>query len=129
MREPMTRTINPAATSSSRSPTTLSSTGAGPAVHAPRTGPFSPGVEHGTEGAAPITGEGSVIATTNAKAASPNAAEVQSRRAGRNPRPNRNAPAQTANAITKLCAGVKTSSPKTLVPPGSKLVPQEIEGH
>src|SRR5437773_2074962 len=128
MREPMTRTINPAATSSSRSPT-LSSTGAGPVVQAPTTGAFSPGVEHGTEGAAPITGEGSVMATTNAKTASPNAAEVQSRRAGRTPRPNRKAPAQMANAITKLCAGVKTSSPNTLVPPGSKLVPQEIEGH
>ena len=37
----------------------------------PETAPFGPGVEHGTLGAAPTTGEGSVIATTRASAAMP----------------------------------------------------------
>jgi hypothetical protein len=88
-------------------------------VQAPPTEPFGPGVVHGVLGAAPTTGEGSVIAITRASAAAPSPRLVPTRE-GTMARDHRRAAVQIPTAITRVCASVKRPAPKTLTAPESQ---------
>jgi hypothetical protein len=130
-REPRLRSSN-AATPNARRPAAAvaarslrrSSTGGEPVTHLPTTGLLGPGVEHGTDGADPVVGEGRVKAMTTASARTPNPTGVHRDRAGSTPRPKTAAAAQMPSAITTDCAGVKSRKPKTFAPPVSQAAPE-----
>ena len=84
----------------------------------PWTAPFDPGVVHGTVGAAPTTGEGSVIATTSARAAMPTPRLVVLSE-GMMARDNNSAAVPIPTAITTVCGSVNRPAPKISTAPES----------
>ncbi len=89
-----------------------------PTTHEPSIGPFVPGVVHGTDGADPVTTEGSMTAATNATIDAPIPMAVVSLIRGQSPAASIAAEIKRPDAITAVCSDVNSWRPKMSSPPG-----------